>query len=60
MHVILRRMDICTNKTTVISLARNALIETLKQLIYDRSGIEPNNQRLFFAGKQVSFFLIFQ
>lgn len=56
MYVQVRMMD--TGVSVIITTSRTTDIETFKKLVEEKFHIKPENQRLFFAGKQVSDFIL--
>lgn len=63
MYVQVRMMD--TGLTVTILTSRTTLVKVLKKLIESKFNVSPDNQRLFYAGKQVRtdsivvFFFVF-
>jgi len=54
MHVLVRMMS--SGKAVVIPTSRTTKISLLKTLIEKKYNVKPETQRLFFAGKQVSYY----
>lgn len=51
MQIFIRQVD---GKVTTIDVEPAATIEEAKELIYDKTGIEPKHQRLIFAGTNIN------
>lgn len=54
MHVLVRMMS--SGKAIVIPTSRTTKISDLKTLVEKKFNVKPENQRLFFAGKQVRYY----
>lgn len=52
MYVQVRMMD--TGLSVTIPTSRTTVVGEFKKLVQQKFNIEPDSQRLFFAGKQVS------
>jgi len=51
MYVQVRMMD--TGLSVTIPTSRTTVLKEFKKLVEEKFNIKPENQRLFFAGKQV-------